>query len=143
MFIENLQKTTPTAILNINLRKTESKSVLFTIFTILGTNIKGAGAWAIRETEKVFAASNGKYKKAMRIAICCSLLFVFYVAAGRSSCTKSRASCNRCKSGRAAKIPLHRDLTLRVPLLLLVVAGHLPPAETTMTTPTGATAKWR
>ena len=78
MFIENLQKTTPTAILNINLRKTESKSVLFTIFTILGTNIKGAGAWEIRETEKVFAASNGKYKKAMRIAICvapCSLSF--------------------------------------------------------------------
>ena len=70
MFFENLQKTTPTASSNINLRKTESTSVLFTVFTILGTNTKGAGARAIRETEKVFAAANGKYKKAMRIAIC-------------------------------------------------------------------------
>ena len=69
MFFENLQKTTPTASSNINLRKTESTSVLFTVFTILGTNIKGAGKWSIRETEKVFAVANGKYKKAMRIAI--------------------------------------------------------------------------
>ena len=70
MFFENLQKTTPTASSNINLRKTESTSVLFTVLTLLGTNIKRAGARAIRETEKVFAAANGKYKKAMRIAIC-------------------------------------------------------------------------
>ena len=142
MFFENLQKTTPTASSNINLRKTESTSVLFTVFTILGTNIKGAGARAIRETEKVFAAANGKYKKAMRIAICCSLLFVFWPG-GNYSAQKAWHRVTAVNSGRVAKTPLHRDLTLRVPLLLLVVAGYPPPAETTMITATGVTTKWQ